>query len=295
MSESVKPLVSASLPDPQAASAPIVLQVHGHRVAAVNDPHSDRLRCDHPPVDVSPRALADRLVARAEEAGRGRIVALVPAPVGEGLEQEGFALEGVMPGFYRGDEDCAVLGLGLDEERMAPAWADEVARTDALLATNGPGRCHPTVETHRASVGDAPAIASLLNETFADYPTPTTPAYVAEQIVSGTPFRLVRDDGELVACASADLVRTAEAAELTDCATRPSHRGRGLMQSILTDLMGDVSALGYPTVFTLARARIPGVNLAFQRLGFVHRGRMVQSCRIGDGLEDMNIWSRGMA
>ena len=46
--------------------------------------------------------------------------------------------------------------------------------------------------------------------------------------------------------------------------------------------------------FTLARARIPGMNLAFQRLGFTHRGTMAQSCRIGDGIEDMNVWSRAL-
>ena len=87
-------------------------------------------------------------------------------------------------------------------------------------------------------------------------------------------------------------MRGAKTAELTDCATDPAHRGRGYMQQILLGLVRDVDALGYPTVFTLARARVPGVNLAFQRLGFELRGRMAQSCRIGDGIEDMNIWSR---
>jgi hypothetical protein len=44
----------------------------------------------------------------------------------------------------------------------------------------------------------------------------------------------------------------------------------------------------------LARARIPGINLAFQRLGFALRGCMPQSCRIGEGLEDMHVWSRAL-
>jgi len=102
----------------------------------------------------------------------------------------------------------------------------------------------------------------------------------------------VREGGVVVACASADPVADARTAELTDCATRPDQRGRGLMQAILGDLMDDLRAMDYPTAFTLARARIPGVNLAFQRLGFDLQGTMVQSCRIGDGLEDMNVWSR---
>ena len=64
------------------------------------------------------------------------------------------------------------------------------------------------------------------------------------------------------------------------------------MRAILTNLMEDLVEMDYPTAFTLARARIPGVNVAFQRCGFKLRGRMSQSCRIGEGLEDMNVWSR---
>jgi hypothetical protein len=50
--------------------------------------------------------------------------------------------------------------------------------------------------------------------------------------------------------------------------------------------------MGYPTAFTLARASVPGINLAFHRLDFLFRGRMAASCRIGGGIEDMNVWSR---
>src|SRR5690606_19040109 len=110
------------------------------------------------------------------------------------------------------------------------------------------------------------------------YPTPSgDPDYLAEAIEDGIPFRIAEHHGEPVACASADLIRSARTAELTDCATRPEHRGRGLMQFILDDLLADLRALGYPTAFTLARAAIPGVNLAFQRLDFQLRGTMPQS------------------
>jgi hypothetical protein len=51
----------------------------------------------------------------------------------------------------------------------------------------------------------------------------------------------------------------------------------------------------YRTAFTLARANVAGVNLAFERLSFTHAGIMTQSCRIGSGLEDMNIWTRTLS
>lgn len=274
----------------------VVLDVAGDDVRVANDRYSNRLRCDHPP-EVDGLALGETLLSEAERLGRGRVVVLSAEPVAEGLRQAGFAEEGVIPGFYGGEDDCIVLGAYPEAERgalAAPARVEEVQRivserADAIPSQGGP------IETRLANAEDAPALADLLGDTFAAYPTPSSdPAYIENAITLGTPFRVVEDDGEIVACASADLVPHARTAELTDCATRPSHRGRGYMRAILRGLVDDLRAMGYPTAFTLARANIVGVNLAFARLGFELRGTMPRSCRIGEGLEDMNIWSRAI-
>lgn len=262
-------------------------------VRATVDPYSDRVRCDHPAASDG-RALGVALHSLAVDTGLGRVVALTRPGVAEGLIDAGYSVDGVMPGFYGGGEDCVVSGRAVDPARARLANPLEVERVDSILASAPPASSRPIVATRLADADDAPAIAALLGDTFAEYPTPSAePAYIAEQIETGTPFRIVTEHDEVVACASADRVSQARTAELTDCATLPSHRGRGYMQFILSDLIDDVRVLGYPTVFTLARARIPGVNLAFMRLGFELRGRMARSCRIGAGLEDMNIWSRG--
>ena len=263
-------------------------------VHAVDDPYSDRLRCDHPQTD-HPEALGDALIETAEQLGRGRVVIFAEASNVSSFEDAGYTLEGVMPGFYKGEEDCAVLGCAIGAPTLELADAAAIEATNQILARaqNERRAPRPSIETTRARVNEAREIAELLDETFRAYPTPShDPAYVARLIEEGTPFRIVREDKEIIACASADLVREAKTAELTDCATRPEHRGRGLMQSILQDLMEDLRKMGYPTAFTLARARIPGVNLAFKRLGFELRGHMARSCRIGTRLEDMSIWSR---
>lgn len=263
---------------------------------ATIDRYSDRLRFDQPASStVAPERLGETLLEVAEAADCARVVALTPAPVAEQLEALGFEAEAVMPGYYAGKEDCAVMGLALDPDRAGLSNPREVRRVEALLDEKAgtPGRVHPPVSTTRAQAEDAAPIAALIAQTFDAYPTPShDPAYIAKAIDEGVPFRFVEEGGEIIACASADLVRDARTAELTDCATRPEHRGRGLMQSILTDLMDDLRGLGYPTAFTMARARIPGMNIAFQRLGFELRGTMRSSCRIGGGIEDMNVWSR---
>lgn len=267
----------------------------GVLVTAHNDRYSDRLRCDHPTPEANPEMLGAALIETAQACDRSRVVVLAPAHMSTGLEAAGMRTEAVVPGFYAGTEDCAIAGYWLDASRAESPCREELEAVKALIDArrDEPPRPRPPLETHRASTDDAADIAELLGETFSEYPTPSDdPLYISSCIEDGTPFRVVREHGEVVACASADLVRDARTAELTDCATRPEHRGRGLMQALLTDLMDDLRRLRYPTAFTLARARIPGINLAFQRLGFQLSGTMVQSCRIGDGLEDMNVWSR---
>ena len=181
----------------------------------------------------------------------------------------------------------------LNPERGTPADPGAAAWVDALVDQAGPPERRSPVRTERADSRDAPAIAALIAGSFSYYPTPSgVPSYVAKQIREGIPFRMARDGAELVACASADLVPEARTAELTDCATRPDHRGQGLMQALLADLMEDLRQMDYPTAFTLARAKEPGMNLVFRRLGFTWRGRTPRSCRIGDGFEDVNVWSR---
>ncbi len=262
-------------------------------VELTDDPYSDRIRCDHPAMGSS-EFLGDALIEAADELGRGRIVAFVDTRMTEDFESAGFDVEAIMPGFYGGEHDCAVVGTSDLTQRMDSADLSAAQLTDQILALKkGTPGLHAVIETELGTVADAPEIAALLDATFDEYPTPSGEAeYVAEQIREGHVFRVYRQADEIVACASAYLVFDARTAELTDCATKPSHQGQGYMRTLLMDLMDDLRNLEYPTAFTLARAAIPGVNVAFQRCGFKLRGRMAQSCRIGRGLEDMNVWSR---
>ena len=267
----------------------------GQIIEAVDDRYSDRLRCDQPTTEGDGEALGELLLDQAERLGRGRVVALVEGELAPGMERVGLEVEGVIPGFYGGERDCAVMGAALDEERGRLANPVEIARVDELLETPRGPKPRPDIETRRATLDDAERVARLLGEVFHDYPTPSNdPAYIRGELERGVPIRFIEQDGKLAACASADIIPVARTAELTDCATLPDHHGKGFMRAILLDLMEDLRQMNYPTAFTLARARIPGVNIVFQRLGFEFQGRMRSSCLIGDGIEDMNILSRAL-
>ncbi len=272
----------------------------GDSIIAKDDVYSDRIRCDHPTVRSGER-LADLLISAADRSGRGKILTLVDARHESALLRSGFLIAGRMEGFYQGLHDCSVMTFNMDPRRRQLANPKEVSRVNEALNKTHPlekESLQKTIEQLDLSAPiagpeNAEEIAALIGQTFADYPTPShDPAYIADCLSNGSVFRYVHESGKILACASADLVPSAKTAELTDCATLPRQRGRGLMKKILWDLMQDLRKMDYPTAFTLARARIPGINIIFKQLGFQYSGQISQSCRIGEGLEDINIWSR---
>ncbi len=288
----------------------IYLKLGNNLVAVIDDEHSDRVRCDHPNTSQG-TAVAFFLAGAAHCLGRSKVLTMVEESLAGELIEQGFTLAGTMPGFYRGDVGCSVLTCNLDERRKQMAHPKEGARVGTILDTYRPvdenqiteryeflgddklRDSGDEVQTILALPSDAEKIAPLIDITFRDYPTPShDPNYIRTQIESGVPFRYVEDNGRIVACASADLVPDALTAELTDCATLPEYRKKGYMMTLLADLMWDLQQKKYCSAFTYSRVRVPGINVLFKKLGFAYCGCVHQSCRIGEGLEDMNMWIR---
>ena len=181
------------------------IAVSGQRLQVTDDAYSDRVRCDHPEIEDG-RALGRGLSAAAELMGRGRVVVMAEQRLEGGLSAVGYETEAVMPGFYNGANDCVVMGLAREPEREGPGFPAGLERVEAVLEAKGEPMPPPDdVQTRAATLSDAPALAELIGETFQSYPTPSNdPAYVAKQMREGTPFRVVEDGDQLVACASAE-------------------------------------------------------------------------------------------
>ncbi len=266
-----------------------LLKIDGASV--YNDFYSNRFRCDHPQPE-DPSQFAQSLRSSAQAALRSRVMVLTNTRVATAMVAAGYQEDAIIPSFYGPGEDCHVLGTTLLSARKHSANPTAAEKVSLLIDSCPAPKKHLPVETRLATVEDAPSIAKLMNQTFYYYPTPSgSPGYIAAQIQRGVPFRLVEEEGELVSSASAEIDRTYLSAELTDCATKKEARGKGYMQAILKALVGDLRVLGYRTAYTFARATEAGVNLSFQRLECTFQGCIYQSCRIGSGLEDMNVWA----
>lgn len=142
-----------------------------------------------------------------------------------------------------------------------------------------------------ATEEDADEMAELYNAIFSKYPTPINePTYIAKLMKNEVYFSLIFHDDELVSACSADILMDYNAAEFTDCATRPSHRGKGLLSYQYPFLEGKMKECGVHTMFSYTRAISMGMNIIVAQHGFTYGGCMIQNSWIGNGLEDMNIW-----
>lgn len=103
-------------------------------------------------------------------------------------------------------------------------------------------------------------------------------------------YAVAEHKGSIVSAASAELFHSKRSAELTDCATHPDFRGKGLMAGILALLEDKLRRENYLCAYTMARARSFGMNRVFYQMDFTFSGRLVNNCDIYGSYEDMNIW-----
>lgn len=175
-------------------------------------------------------------------------------------------------------------GIAVIERVMARQWD----ATDEKPLPSG-------YEVRLAKRDDIGELLELYRNIFETYPSPLIHASYLETVFQNeTLFAVCTRDGEIVSAASAEVHPQVHAAELTDCATKRSARGLGLMSHILSRLEWEISEQGYICAYTMARSRSYGMNNVFYRLGYEFMGRLVNNCGVPGDYEDMNISVRDL-
>jgi putative beta-lysine N-acetyltransferase len=209
--------------------------------------------------------------------------------------QCGYMLEGILRYYFRG-EDAYVLSRFRSLDRVTSEHLIEESELIEKLMKAGTGENAPALpddlREFRATPEHIPALVELYRRVFKTYPSPLThPDYILATMERNVLYRAIATKtGEIVSAASAEIDRKHSNAELTDCATAPSQRGKGLMYQLLLSLENDLRDEGIITAYSLARARSVGMNRVFFRLGHEYSGRLVNNCDIYGQFEDMNIW-----
>ena len=134
-------------------------------------------------------------------------------------------------------------------------------------------------------------MAALYREVFASYPFPIhDTAYLRQTMEDNVVYFGVWEGDKLIALSSAEMDVAAGNAEMTDFATLPTCRGRGVAQHLLQEMEVEMANRNIWSLYTIARAYSHGMNVTFAKNGYRYGGTLTHNTDIAGDLESMNVW-----
>jgi putative beta-lysine N-acetyltransferase len=270
----------------------------GYEATLFLDQYSQRIKIvDYQATDIEAMILKVRFLAEAN--GFDKIICMARQRDWQIFLRFGYVLEAVLK-YYRGGEDAFVVSKFRSQERLTSHnLMEEILMIEKVMAQRrAPHEPRPPPTGHEirlAKRDDIPELIELYNSIFDTYPSPLIhPGYLETIFQKEAVFAVCTRAGEIVSAASAEKHPPLRAAELTDCATKTSARGLGLMSHLLALLESTIAQKGYICAYTMARSRSYGMNNVFYRLGYEFMGRLINNCDIYGDYEDMNIWVKDL-
>ncbi|NLW88923.1 MAG: putative beta-lysine N-acetyltransferase [Clostridiaceae bacterium] len=237
-----------------------------------------------------------RLIKRAERDQYSKIICKIPAPYEQEFAVYGFSKEAEIPGYYNGRDDCVFVSLFTKSSRKYPTEGKKIKEIlDRALYRSKQEKVPPVLPDGFSagilSEKHADEIAAVYREVFESYPFPITEAeYIRGTMRDNVIYFGIRHHDRPVALSSIEASYHAENGEMTDFATLPDYRGRGLAGHLLHAMDDHFREIGLKTAYTIARAVSPGMNLTFAGRGYRFGGTLINNTQIAGSLESMNIW-----
>jgi putative beta-lysine N-acetyltransferase len=256
--------------------------------------HSDRVYLMKLGRDDLPELLT-HLEELANRKGYTKIFAKVPDDRLDHFRRHGYRPEARVPRFYRGNRAAHFLGKYLCPQRREEPRPQRVAEVLELARGKSALPEAPSLTEgygwRPLDPSDTQAMVAVYRRVFASYPFPIhNPAYLEETMRENVRYQGIFRDDRLVAIASAELDKSGGNGEMTDFATLPEERGKGLANYLLTRLEEAAAREGIVTAYTIARAYSFGMNITFAKLGYAFGGTLTRNTQISGDLESMNVW-----
>ncbi len=222
-----------------------------------------------------------------------RVLVFAPAGEQESWANLGFVNEGNIVGYWSD---------GAEAQLWAKAWGERATVGSAGGRANDeptkvPPQRRPALPRRwlcrPADPADAAEIGDLLRRVFPAYQTPEDPGSIRYALASGLVHgRLVREPaGKLAAYASVEFRTGGGAPEITDCATTPAARGKGLMTHLVARLQEDLADVFESRhCYCLAREDQPGMQKVLARRGWRRNGRLMNHYRVGQKWISAYLW-----
>ena len=203
----------------------------------------------------------------------------------------GFVCEGFVAGYFLGADMFFLVKYLSPDRAQSTNWENGQKILEDIQALPAVKTAETAVEIKRATLADAPHLATLFTKVFPLYPIPLSePEHIVNSMNQGTVFVFISKGDEILSAASAEINTKFGNAELTDCATLNQARGNGYMQQLIQRLEVLLAEMNIRCMYTISRSLSFGINKAFYNQGYTFGGRLFNNCYISSGLEDMNIW-----
>jgi len=259
---------------------------HGH---VNNRIYVTRLSREDVPRIISP------LDALAEREGYSKIFVKVPDSSVSVFTDAGYIVEATVPFFFCGEESAAFMAKYFDPRRAVVTDSREIADVLSVAMSGASQEFPPGLPENfslvHASPGDAGEIAAIFRSVFDTYPFPISdPGFITASMRNDVRYFCIRHAGRIIAVASCEVNRDAENVEMTDFATDPLFRGKGLAGHLLHAMDAAMKKERVLLAYTIARARSYPINVTFSRAGYHFGGTLPNNTQICGAMESMNVW-----
>lgn len=225
-----------------------------------------------------------------------KIIAKIPKENVSVFEDSGYRLEASIPGYLNGVGDIAFLSKYFNKDRQCEQNGTRINEI-LMLAKEKSIQDHLTIDdisTLRIGVtdlSDTEQMSLLYREVFQTYPFPIhDQKYLRETMKSNVRYFYVREGNKMVALSSAEMDLDYSNVEMTDFATLPPYRGKGLATKLLETMENIMRLKGIKTAYTIARAISAGMNITFAKMGYTYAGTLTNNTNISGDIESMNVW-----
>ncbi|NNL41840.1 MAG: putative beta-lysine N-acetyltransferase [Desulfobacterales bacterium] len=242
-----------------------------------------------------PHGLVAILDDMAVKNGYGKIFAKIPAPAWNVFKSANYIKEAVIPQFFAGKIDGFFIAKFFSVRRQM------VMNVEDLLKFAKPAKEGPVNDKHRAgkitrevvscNPSNAEEMSMIYQQVFKSYPFPIqNPNYLKHIMKEGVLYFCIRIEGRMAAIAGLEIDLVNQNAEMTDFATLPKWRGKGLAGKLLSHMEHKAQELGIKTVYTIARARSRGMNFVFKKSGYNFSGLLKNNSQICGSIQSMTVW-----
>ncbi len=239
------------------------------------------------------------LIDLARNNNYSKIFAKIPESRSDIFSAAGFEAEARIPAFYAGKMPAVLMGFYLNAER---AEEPDHGKMDKILqiamekqSIKSKYRLNNDFTMRICTEADAASLSDIYKTVFQSYPFPIhETAYILETMKNHVDYFGVEVNGRLVAVSSAEMDKQSSNAEMTDFATIPEWRGNGFAQCLLLEMEKAMKNKGIKTIYTIARAMSPGMNVTFSKTGYRFGGRLKNNTNISGNIESMNVWYKSL-